>query len=251
MLFFAWFSCYWVLLPYGWWFGAWLSNVGYRTCFTVSISYNKLMEDYGLSLYQHDSHTGVTALMLVLNNHYSNIHNPLISTGHELCVCSCKVLGFKSRYHSHYYAGHVSQPQEARRQEMNVIQHQIIPLQESERMLATRYGMAEDFDSVEVFSEGQKTGICRNWIRLNELRLRLAGLRLSTRAYAVTPPCKLRKAMIIASRIEPSEHSRKPPEPSCSRASALVIQNLQVLTTALKEKANYSRKSVGYRRVDS
>ncbi|KAK0457400.1 uncharacterized protein EV420DRAFT_525172 [Desarmillaria tabescens] len=83
--------------------------------------------------------------------------------------------------------------------EMNVIQHQIIPLQESERMLATRYGMAEDFDSVEVFSEAKKRAFAgdhhdrafkdlQELDRLNELRLRLAGLRLSTRAHAVTPP---------------------------------------------------------------
>lgn len=72
--------------------------------------------------------------------------------------------------------------------DINAIQRQIISLEESERTLASRYGMVGNFDPVEVFSEAKRRAFAHHHHsfedlqeldRLNNLRLRLAELRLS------------------------------------------------------------------------
>ncbi|KAK0238420.1 hypothetical protein EDD85DRAFT_1021966 [Armillaria nabsnona] len=71
--------------------------------------------------------------------------------------------------------------------EMNAIQRQIISLEESERTLATRYGMVGNFDPVEVFNEAKRRAFAHHHHsfenlqeldRLNNLRMRLAELRV-------------------------------------------------------------------------
>ncbi|KAK0238380.1 hypothetical protein EDD85DRAFT_1021944 [Armillaria nabsnona] len=79
--------------------------------------------------------------------------------------------------------------------EMKDIKHQIIPLENLERTLATRYGMVRDFDSVEVFGQAKRLVFAnrdhrsvrdlQELDRLNDLRLRLNELRHSP---TVSPP---------------------------------------------------------------
>ncbi|KAK0185079.1 hypothetical protein F5146DRAFT_1006127 [Armillaria mellea] len=80
--------------------------------------------------------------------------------------------------------------------EMNTIQDQIKSLEETEQTLASRYGMVGNFDPVEVFSEAKRRAFAHHHHsfeelqeldRLNNLRLRLAELRLSGVHEATTP----------------------------------------------------------------
>ncbi len=78
---------------------------------------------------------------------------------------------------------------------MKDIKHQIIPLERLERTLATQYGMAQDFDSVEVFGQTKRLAfanrdhhfveVLQDLDRLNDLRLQLTELRHS---HTVSPP---------------------------------------------------------------
>ncbi|KAK0497518.1 hypothetical protein EDD18DRAFT_1352366 [Armillaria luteobubalina] len=78
---------------------------------------------------------------------------------------------------------------------MKTIQRQIASLEESEKMLAMRYGMVGHFDSVHVLNETKRRAFAkrdpifnedlRALDQLNDLRLQLAHLRYS---HAVLPP---------------------------------------------------------------